>query len=416
MKLDEPADVWEFTPYRDIDLNDTPIVVLGCRHLWTFETLDGNIGLGEVYNVDGRTGLFASMKENLELEAKVPTCPGGCGVPIRQFVTQRYNRLINQAVMAEQTKRFIASGMQELQDLEGQASQLRIDLDDSREAVVPAFLNLSRAGETTAHTLDRTKENMYKNLQKRWDAAIRLSNHVKAFQKRSSTKHQPSNKLQDAIAHFLSHKANLDDAMAGLSLSTPPAAANAHPDLRINLGSRLLELNILCIILEDKFDVTRLLSRKFPEDRVPLKLVDRCSRFLGTCEELAADCASSDLPKLAVESILYYARIAQTLAASGLAQDADRTKAMQYRVKAKQLLDQAEQLCKKAFRDRDALLKAIKSSRELLDREFYEKVTAAELRAIKEAMVTGRGGIVTHSGHWYKCVKGHPVSLLKVPF
>lgn len=39
----------------------------------------------------------------------------------------------------------------------------------------------------------------------------------------------------------------------------------------------------------------------------------------------------------------------------------------------------------------------------------YEPVTIDELSAIKTAMVSGRYGIATHSGHWYKCVNGHPV-------
>jgi hypothetical protein len=46
----------------------------------------------------------------------------------------------------------------------------------------------------------------------------------------------------------------------------------------------------------------------------------------------------------------------------------------------------------------------------MLDKEFYEAVSGEELESIKKAMVSGRGGIATHSGHWYKCVNGHPVS------
>lgn len=47
----------------------------------------------------------------------------------------------------------------------------------------------------------------------------------------------------------------------------------------------------------------------------------------------------------------------------------------------------------------------------MLGREFYEEVTEEEIEAIKRAMLGGRGGIASHSGHWYNCVNGHPVSL-----
>jgi hypothetical protein len=39
--------------YSEIDLNETPIVVLGCSHFFTAESLDGHIGMAEVYVQDG---------------------------------------------------------------------------------------------------------------------------------------------------------------------------------------------------------------------------------------------------------------------------------------------------------------------------------------------------------------------------
>jgi hypothetical protein len=52
----------------------------------------------------------------------------------------------------------------------------------------------------------------------------------------------------------------------------------------------------------------------------------------------------------------------------------------------------------------------VKSAR-LLGKEFYEAVSKEELEAIKKAMVSGHGGIATHSGHWYKCINGHPFAI-----
>jgi hypothetical protein len=70
------------TLYRDIDINKSPIVVLGCGHFWTIETLDGHVCLKDVYKMDPRTGGFISLIDNRELQAVVPKCPRGCGVPI----------------------------------------------------------------------------------------------------------------------------------------------------------------------------------------------------------------------------------------------------------------------------------------------------------------------------------------------
>ncbi|CRL28667.1 unnamed protein product [Penicillium camemberti] len=41
----------------------------------------------------------------------------------------------------------------------------------------------------------------------------------------------------------------------------------------------------------------------------------------------------------------------------------------------------------------------------------YEEVTPEELASIKIAMVGGRGGMATNSGHWYNCTNGHPFAI-----
>lgn len=57
-----------------------------------------------------------------------------------------------------------------------------------------------------------------------------------------------------------------------------------------------------------------------------------------------------------------------------------------------------------------ALRDAVRATTRLYEGPRYEEVTPDELAAIKTAMVSGSGGIATHSGHWYNCRNGHPVS------
>lgn len=52
--------------YNEIDLDESPIVVLGCGPFFTAETLHGMIGMSEVYNIDGY-GEFTSLKDSSEL-------------------------------------------------------------------------------------------------------------------------------------------------------------------------------------------------------------------------------------------------------------------------------------------------------------------------------------------------------------
>jgi hypothetical protein len=41
--------------YKEIDLAETPIVALSCRHFLTAETLDGLMGMEEVYVTDAHS-------------------------------------------------------------------------------------------------------------------------------------------------------------------------------------------------------------------------------------------------------------------------------------------------------------------------------------------------------------------------
>jgi len=111
-----------------------------------------------------------------------------------------------------------------------------------------------------------------------------------------------------------------------------------------------------------------------------------------------------------VESTLDYARIVRLFGMSSALDAEDRQLATTEHETAKTLLKSAAELCKQGFRDADALSHAVSEALKLLQRGWYEEVTAEELKAIKRAMVTGFRGIATHSGHWYNCANGHPVS------
>ena len=40
------------TEYGDLDVEATPVVVLSCGHLFTAETLDSHLGIGDVFEID----------------------------------------------------------------------------------------------------------------------------------------------------------------------------------------------------------------------------------------------------------------------------------------------------------------------------------------------------------------------------
>lgn len=89
-KQDARIDLLEMKTYREIDVNKTPIVVLGCGHFFTAETLDGHMGMTEVYTIDAYGGFTGLQDVSAVLARSIPRCPD-CQCPVRQYATQRYN-------------------------------------------------------------------------------------------------------------------------------------------------------------------------------------------------------------------------------------------------------------------------------------------------------------------------------------
>jgi len=177
-----------------------------------------------------------------------------------------------------------------------------------------------------------------------------------------------------------------------------------------------MEIRIDCITIEDKFLVLSAARAKYGDSAASLTFpggspLNLARAFLQSCADFIANCSEKALPKLAVEASLYFARIARRFETSGLSNPEDRKMAIGYHEKAEILLLRAEKLCEQGFRDADTLLQAANELLKLLQKEWYEEVTAEELDAIKKAMISGPRGIAAHSGHWYNCANGHPVRL-----
>lgn len=402
MKLDDQVDMVELKEYRKIDLDETPVLALACGHFFTAETLDGLIGLNQVYKIDPATGNILGLEDiSSELSPAIPKCPH-CQRPIRQYATQRYNRLINRAVIDEMSKRFLVTGQTELQDIKAGLEMLEADLENSA------------TGASSTHQADGRPKAL-KNLtfaaklKTRYTASAQIRSAIVKLQSRVNKRHEPAYKLEDAITHAKGRKASLQNMLEGLNLEPP--AAPGERNQRISLEAKLLEFKFDCIVMEDKFKLLQ--SEKSTNDDSAVNLLSTLfQRFLESCADFFVKCKESALPRIAVEVSVCYSRVAYVFERLGQTKPSDRETATAFRERAKEILSAAAGLCKQEFQGADVLSEAVNHMRELLQREWYEEVSKEELKAIKKAMVSGSGGISSHSGHWYNCANGHPVSLI----
>jgi len=385
--------------YGEIDVDEKPIVVLGCGHFFTAESLDGLMTMSEVYEVDGY-GEFTGLKDvSATLARVIPCCPD-CKCPVRQFATQRYNRVINRAVIDEMSKRFLTTRKDELRELEQQIVELEQGHDKTREEIMhqihQAKIHLT-SGLTYAKSLEITR-----TLMKRYAESMKLEGTIKTFRNNVADKHQPAQKLHEATVHA---------ARKAAAINAVPALAC---DSRITMGGQMVQIKTELVILNDKFIIAQALksistqtSIKIPGGApgvLAMPFFQRCKNFIDECNV-------ENLPKLAVEVSLFYASIARSFESFCHSAKTDLDTATKHIKMAKQLLENAREICKQPFHNAEGLRTAVEESIRLMKKLWYEEVTAEEIKAIKAAMVSGSQGIATHSGHWYNCGNGHPFAI-----
>ena len=406
------VDLLEMKTYEEIDLNENPIIVLGCGHLFTAETLDGLISMAEVYDQD-KFGSFTGLLDiSTSFASSVPRCPD-CQCPVRQYCTQRYNRLVNRAVLDEMSKRFLVRGKDDLANLEHRITNVEIKLQESQDEIL-ASVHLASdqvaAHVTKALTPAKSQEITHK-LKARHAMTKALVTKIRRFNESVADKNQPLRKLYEAMVNAARRKP-IDEMMMGLAIDS--SVPTVSRDRRVLFGGRIAGLQAECIILTDKLCISQALKSSAAGASIELSqepLGIEVTTFLKTCRTFIDQCIEENLPKLAVEATLYYARMARPYQSYCRLVEAEVELASENVKTAKELLESAKDLCKQPFQSAKELNTAVEQSLKMLGKEWYEKVTPEELAAIKHAMVSGSQGINTHSGHWYNCENGHPVRL-----
>lgn len=253
---------------------------------------------------------------------------------------------------------------------------------------------------------------MIKNLlRSRHGTGKAVEESILEFQRKVADKNQPAQKLHDAIV-YASRQLPLEEVMSNMKLAE--SAPILSRDRRITLGGQAALLKAYYIILSDRFPIVQALklSPLAGSVNITLGMPDQLAKgFFNACKETICRCNTDNLPKLAVETSIYFARIARLFDSYCRATESDSSKDLDVIAEAKKLLDCALLLCDHPFQNADVLRTAVEECMNALRKEWYEEVTAEEIAAIKAAMVSGGGGFATHSGHWYNCERGHPVSL-----
>lgn len=289
-KADARVDMLEFKSYAEIDVDESPIVVLGCGHFFTGETLDGLVCMAEVYTTN-EMGEYTGLQDLSFLPRAdvVSSCPD-CKRPIRQFATRRYNRVINRAVMDETSRRFIVKGRNDVEDLEKCLKAIEELLDKS----CPTFSRSRFIGELEP--------------QKRYAKAKALDRQAKALRANMDVAHQPSRKLLDAITSAVRSSSldpdQLSEQMRQFNLTKNSSAF----DKRVTLDAWLVSVKVQEITLRDKFAIGKYHDLGSAPWGAPHK---HAESFLEDCRTLITQAREASLLRIAVAAILAFVQVSR---------------------------------------------------------------------------------------------------------
>lgn len=386
----------EFKTYGEIDVNSTPIVVLTCGHFFTAETLDGLVEMNEVYERSG-DGKYSGLRTVSTIgNHSVPRCPD-CQCPIQQFATQRYNRVINRAFMNEASKKFLVNGQTKLQNLDEQIGQLELELEKLIE---------------TTHAPEISHVQVLCDMIS--DKSSKMEKEVQRFISTVDDKNQPIRKLHDATMKAIQAKRSVEDEVQRLTID--PLDETLCCDRRVIVGGHVARLRVHQIYLQAVLSVSRTLDLETNVNQLREVTsacsftVKRASVFFQKCERILQMCSKEQFPKYSVQARLYYGRVVMFFRLNKYTSSLLREKKIDHFSRAKECLEEAESLCDIPFKNAGSLKIAVQETLKILNQDRYEAITEAELKSIKDAMVSGSEGMATHAGHWYNCENGHPVS------
>lgn len=406
---DAQVDVLEFKTFAEIDPSESPIVLLGCGHFFTGETLDGMVGMNDVYATD-RMGNFIGLRDTSgQLAASVPSCPT-CRRPIRQFATKRYNRVINRAVLDESSKRLLVWGRSELQTLEQDLQRLELALEASRAkmSALPGKEMRVTARYVHVNTLMKRAASLGSTTGEEHHPVKRLIDAIRTAERKRALKADASLEREMGRLHIGQTQEGDGTRRSPQPMTTPTLP---RLDSQVTLGAQLVRIKAQEIMLRDKFAVLSLAKTTSSD---PLMPVTPALSFLAESRNFYTLAKNDNLVRYAVQAILSFARVAylvmwapQSKTETGTGQTTGGQDAESSKItipSVRDLLEEALVLCSK-LADGEDLRRAVKDTMRL-----SEEVTPEELASIKSAMLAGPNGLATHSGHWYNCVNGHPVS------
>ncbi|KAK5105870.1 hypothetical protein LTR62_001957 [Meristemomyces frigidus] len=408
------ADLLTFTPYKDVDLDADPCIFTPCGHVFTIDSLDGTVGMADHYEINPRTGKYTGLRTSAEPFSVTDSkpCPE-CRGSLRKLA--RYGRIVRRALLDESTKKLTVWSNRKHLELAIRLSDIEGELMDSLEFPRKPTQVIELNGSVTTQ-IDNVKK---MKTSKRYRKIFALINDIAFFAQKLSNDEQPYQRVHDLVE--MVRRQNISSAsIAGLGFSSEEVQPREH------LQARNLLVRSHLILLSDVITV----HNKTPTGmRGTLRVDLGANRTL--CEELIAEAVESkNIRQEAEANVLWAKLVAMECGVMEAEYRAERPELQHHmallKSSATDLLEAVRSTCAQqaafnrahrnvAGRDRhesdgegsaDPMQRLADEAANIL-RMLEKGMSSSEMRMVVSAMAKEFGG----TGHWYRCVNGHPFTV-----
>ncbi|KAK6358043.1 hypothetical protein TWF730_007397 [Orbilia blumenaviensis] len=378
------VDLISLESYEDVDLNQDPIIVLRCDHIFTMSSLDGFLELDKHYVVNEETGKKRILMSGEALKG----CPD-CRRPFRDI--DRYNRVFKSILLDELTRRFVVRSTTEYADLFGKLQAFESGIEEERAG----FLK-----QLEGCALDESQK--FLNNYKRKGRGIR--HQIKVFNDCVEPVEQPLNKVNDFYKAALANRGGTEQ---GQSFDFDKAMIQTGLSYR----GKCLDFRAQWLILSDWRTIS---ERPMVPASIKRSLRDSINTTVHEAVKdtatLRKECQEASLLGIEVESRIYHAMFSILEIENNKARGTKRDDDEEAKVRRKELntLNECENICRKYPGSVGRLKDLLEAAKKVISGGvFYTRVTSDEEAMVISAMAAEFRG----SGHWYYCVNGHPFTI-----
>ena len=377
--------------YKNIDLDEDPIVFPQCGHFLTLSNMDMQMDMARHYTMDENrtlTGLKGTSEPILDEHHPVKSCPH-CRGSLRDI--SRYGRIVRRALLDEATKKFIIWANRDYVPLADKLPEIQEQLQNTSAEHSRALI-LTRTEKTTLGGSRSDQIHTIRNSRnaKRYRPGIMLRNRVEAHLNNVRVQEQPFRRVSDMVktARLLHGTAHGTFSFNSRVLHTTSelratallfrcdimllsdfvkqrqelAASGLHGELAINLEHNREDCLAMIKVAQSAEDVLRQMEGHF-----------FFASFVAV-EQIIGFRSNTNLKDRALEHV----KIAEALPADPVRDN---------------------------FQGILAELKDVAQA--LNDGVFYSSVLTEEWKAIISAMSRE----FSTTGHWYHCANGHPFTV-----